>query len=57
VRNVILIPKQQLKRMRTGLQCHLCFGLPGAEVQMIEVIGNGLIERGQFSVYQQVVMT
>ena len=43
--------------MRTGLQCHLCFGLPGAEVQMIEVIGNGLIERGQFSVYQQVVMT
>jgi hypothetical protein len=32
-------------------------GLAGTKVQMIEVVGNRLIVRRQFGVYQQVVMT
>jgi hypothetical protein len=32
-------------------------GLAGSKVQMIEVVGNGLIERWQLCVDQQVVMT
>ena len=32
-------------------------GLAGSKVQMTEVVGNGLIERWQLGVDQQVVMT
>jgi hypothetical protein len=32
------------------------FGLPSTEVEMIEIVRYGLIERGQFGVNQEMVM-
>jgi hypothetical protein len=38
------------------LQRHLSFGLAAAEVEVIEVVRDGLVERWQVGVNQQVVM-
>ena len=55
--NVVLVPEQQeLKFMRTERQRYLGFSLSGAEMEMIEVVWNGLIERRQGGVDQQVMM-
>ena len=40
-----------------GLKRDFCLGLAGAEMQMIEIVGNGLIEWGQLGVDQEVMVT
>jgi hypothetical protein len=55
--NVILVPQEQLQCVRSWFQGDLRLGLAGSKVQMIEVVRNGLIERWQLGVDQQVVMT
>ena len=50
VRNVILVSQEQLKRMLPGFQRDLGLGLAAAEMEMVEVTRNGLIERRQLAV-------
>jgi len=57
MRDVILVPQQQLQRVRSRLERDLGLGLAGAEVEVIEVVGNRLVERRQLGVDQQVVMS
>ncbi len=52
-----IVAQKQLKRVRAQLQLDRCLGLAGAEVQMIEVVRNRLVERRQWSVDQQMVMS
>jgi len=54
---VILVPQQQLQRVRSRLERDLGLGLAGAEVEVIEVVGDRLVERRQLGVDQQVVMS
>ena len=56
VGNVILVAHQKLQRMVAGLERDFRFGLSGAEVQMVEVARDRLIERRQIGVDQQMVM-
>ena len=56
VRNVILVSKKQLKRVISGFQRYRGLGLAGAEVQVLEVVRNWLVERRQFGIDQQMVM-
>ena len=56
MRYVVLVPEQKLKFMRTERQCYLGFSLSGAKMEVIEVVWNGLIERRQGGVDQQVMM-
>jgi len=55
--NVIFVPQEQLQCVRSWFQGDLRLSLAGSKVQMIEVVGNGLIERWQLGVDQQVVMS
>ena len=57
MRNVVLVAEQELQGVRSRLERDLRLGLAGAEVEMIEIVGNGLIERRQLRVDEQVVMT
>ena len=57
VRNVVLVAEQELQGVRSRLKRNLRLGLAGAEVEVIEIVGNGLIERRQLRVDEQVVMT
>jgi hypothetical protein len=43
--------------MRSWFEGNLRLRLAGAEVQVIEVVGDGLVERWQLGVDQQVMMT
>ena len=52
VRNVVLVAHDQLQRVLARLERNLRFGLAGAEMQMIEVVGNRLVERRQLGVDQ-----
>ena len=56
VRDVILVAQQQLQGVRSRFERDLGLGLAGAEVEVIEVVGNGLVQRRQLGVDQQVVM-
>ena len=56
VRNVLLVAQQQLQGVFAGRQRHLGLGLAGAEMQMVEVVRNGLIQRGQVGVDQKMVV-
>ena len=56
MRDMPVIPKQQLQCMRPRGQSELRFGLPGAEMQMVLVVWDRLVERGQIGVDQQMVM-
>ena len=47
---MILVAEQELQRVRSRLERHLRLGLAGAEVQMIEVVGNGLVEGRQLGI-------
>src|SRR5262245_49753020 len=57
MRNVVLVAEEELQGVRSRLKRNLRLGLAGTEVEMIEVVGNGPIERRQLGVDQQVVMT
>ena len=56
VRNVILVAEQQLERVLAVLEGDLGLGLAAAEVEMVEVVGDRLIERRQIGIDQQMVM-
>src|SRR4029077_11854862 len=56
VRHMALVAEQELQRVYSQWQRHSCFRLPGAEVQMIEVIRDRLVERGQLGIDQEMVM-
>ena len=49
---MVLVAHQQLQRMVAGLERDIRLGLAGAEVQMVEVGGNRLIERRQLGIDQ-----
>ena len=55
--NVILVPQKQLQCVCSRFQGDFRLRLAGTKVQMIEVVGNGLIERWQLGVDQQMVMS
>jgi hypothetical protein len=55
--NVIFVPQEQLQCVCARFEGDFRLGLAGSEMQMIEVVGNGLIERRQLGVDQQVMMT
>src|SRR5262249_28340125 len=57
MRNVVLATHQQLNRVLSSLERQLCLGLPRSEVEVVEVIGYRLIERGQLGVNQDVMVT
>ena len=57
MRNVVLVAEEELQGVRSRLERYLRLGLTGTKVEMIEVVGNGLIERWQRGINQQVVMT
>jgi hypothetical protein len=57
MRDVVLVSEQELKRMRAMLERDLSLALPSAEMKMIEVVWDRLIERRQFGVNKQVMMT
>ena len=56
MRNVILVSQQQLEGVLPVLERDLCLALPAAEMKMIEVVGNRLIERRQLGVNQEMMM-
>ena len=56
MRNMILVSHEQLKRVLAVLERNLGLGLAAAEVKVIEVIRDRLIERRQLGVDQQVMM-
>ena len=53
---MVLVADEQLQRMQARPERDLGLGLAGAEVQVIEVVGNGLVERRQLGIDQQMVM-
>ena len=57
MRDVILITQEKLQRMRSGRQVQLCLRLPGTEMQMVEIIGDGLIEWRELGINQEMVMS
>ena len=56
MRDVVFVAEQELKRVYPQWQVHGCFRLPRPEVQMVEVIRDGLVERRQLGIDQEVVM-
>src|SRR3954447_10762334 len=56
MRNVIFVPEQQLKRVRSGRQVEFDLGLSGAEMQMIEIGGDGFVEPRKLGVDQEVMV-
>jgi len=50
VRNMVGVAEEQLKRVLAQWKVNCCFRLSRSKVQMIEVIGNRLIQRRQFGV-------
>jgi len=57
MRNMILVAQEKLQRMRSGRQVQLCLSLPSTEMQMIEIIGDGLIEWRELGINQEMVMS
>ena len=45
MRHVIVVTKQQLELMGPERERDLCLRLARSEVQVIKVVGNGLVER------------
>jgi hypothetical protein len=53
---VVFVAKQKLKGMPPGREVHRGFRLPGAEVEMVEVVRDRQVERRQLGVDQEVVV-
>ena len=53
---MVLVAHQKLKRVLAGFERDLRFALAAAEMKMIEVVGDRLIERRQLGVDQEVMM-
>src|SRR3954454_7720537 len=56
MRDVVLVAEQELQSVVAWGQRHFCFGLPSAEMQMIEIVRDRLIEGGHRSVDQEMVV-
>ncbi len=56
MRDVIGVTQQQLQRVRSRRQRKLDLGLAGAEVEMVLVVRDRLVERRQVRIDQQVMM-
>ena len=56
VRNVSLIPQEKLEGVLSGGQVDLSLGLSGAEMQVIEIVWNWLIQWRKLGIDQQMVV-
>ena len=56
MRNMVLVSHEQLQRVLAVLERDLGLGLAAAEVKVIEVVRDRLVERGQLGVDQQVMV-
>src|SRR5215470_18342591 len=56
MRHVILVTEEKLERMLSEWKRDLRLGLSRAKMQVIEIIGNGLIQRRQWDVHHQVMV-
>lgn len=56
MRDMVFVAEQELKCVYPQWQVHGCFRLPRPEVQMVEVIRDGLVERRQLGIDQEVMM-
>jgi hypothetical protein len=56
MRDVVLVAEQELQSVVARGERHFCFGLPRAEMQMVEIVRDRLIERGHRRVDQQMVV-
>ena len=56
MRNVVAVGKEELKRVLAWRQRESCLGLAAAEMQIVEIVGNGLVERRQLGVNQQMMV-
>ena len=54
---MIFVAEQQLKRVRTKRQSYRRFGLPRSEVKVVEIVRDGLVERWQGRIDQNMMMT
>jgi hypothetical protein len=45
VRDVILVAEEELQCMVARLQVYFGLGLAGAKVQVIEIVGDGFVQR------------
>jgi len=56
MRDVIFVTEDKLERMLSEWKRDLRLGLSRAKMQVIEIIGNGLIKRRRRDVHHQVMM-
>ena len=56
MRHVNLVTKHQLERVRAERESDLCLSLSRSEVQVIEVIGNRLVQRRQRGIDHKMVV-
>ena len=54
---MVLVAEQELNRVRSKREIYDSFCLPGAEVQMIEVVRYGVVQRWQLGIDQKMVVT
>ena len=54
---MVRVAEQQLQRVRSGREREFSFRLAAAEVQMVLVIGDRLVERRQVRVDQEMMVT
>ena len=52
MRHMVLVAKEELQDVRAGGESDFGLGLAGAEVQVIEIIRNWLVERRQLGIDQ-----
>ena len=57
MRHVLVVPQEKLELVHAERERDLRFGLARAEVQVVKVAGNRLVERRQRRIDHQVVMT
>ena len=53
---MILVREKKLQRVRAGGERHLSLCLAAAEMEMLRVVGNGLVERRQVRIDQKMVV-
>ena len=53
---MILVSHQQLQGVLPGAERQLCLGLAGTKVQVVEIVGYGLIQRRQIGIDQKVMV-
>jgi hypothetical protein len=54
--DVIFVTEEKLERMLSEWKRDLCLGLSRAKMQVIKIIGNGLIQRREWRVQHQMMV-